>query len=115
MKDIYEPIEALRNGTLFKDLYRPYKFEVPPLTYKDKEDRAEGIIREFMFALIEVNLYLDTHPTDKDFLKLREVLANEYKKVLAFYAQNYSALSPLCEQGNEFTYATARFPWEVNN
>ena len=65
---VYRPKDALRQGTIFPELYMPY-MEVPSENLHDED----SLLYELMahdFTLIDCELYLDTHPNDTRALKL---------------------------------------------
>ena len=115
INDTYQLEEALLKGTLFKGLYKPYKYEPNQFIYKDKEERALGIIRQLRFAIIELNLYLDNHPKCPKGLQMMSMLSAEYDKMLDYYEKNYGRLMASSSYQNDFCYATNRWPWEVNS
>lgn len=57
-------------------------------------DRKEllGMIRAYEFALIDLGLYLDTHPYDGQAMKLREIYKCKLKSFVDEYEQNYGKL-----------------------
>ena len=61
------------------------------------------------FALTDINLFLDTHPGDKEMLKLRE----EYARQLAPLKEEYEKqFGPLTKAGNTTnTWAWVKDPW----
>ena len=62
----------------------------------------------FTFAMIELNLYLDVYPNDKEALKL----FNEYRMQADEYTKKYeSKYGPLLLTSNSLN----SFPWAWNN
>lgn len=57
------------------------------------------------FALVELNLYLDTHPTDLKAIEQYNQLAQERMKLAIRFQELYG---PLMNFGHSFS----RYPWE---
>ena len=61
--------EGFLRGNMFRNEYKPYK----NLTYvniKPKNDREAKLfnVMQYAFAITDMNLYLDTHPEDRNAL-----------------------------------------------
>lgn len=66
---------SLSRGSSWNNLYEPYKFEGTELS-----SSILNIIMAYRFAIIELKLYLDTHPTCEDAKNLLNKLYDEYHK-----------------------------------
>lgn len=73
-------------------------------------------IYAYDFAIVEMNLYLDTHPEDKDALCLfhqyqekREQLIEAYEAQFGPYISNVNDV-----QGDKFTWICNPWPWEYS-
>lgn len=71
-------------------------------------------IKAYDFAMIEMNLYLDTHPQDKQALCLfqmynekRQLLVNEYEKHFGEFITTVNDV-----QGDRFTWICDPWPWD---
>ena len=65
LRRMYEPAQAIRNGTLFPELYKPM------LEKSMAIDSAPVTARQTLsFSAWELRLYLDTHPDDAQALRL---------------------------------------------
>jgi spore coat protein JB len=64
------------------------------------------------FCALDMTLYLDTHPDDKEALAYYNQCSTLYQNALETYAQNYG---PLTLSGGDLTswdWNTAPMPWE---
>ena len=72
-------------------------------------------IMQYKFALIELNLHLDTHPNDKDVIELY----NKYSKIKKEMCKKYESMyGPLVLGDNEvnenrWEWINSPWPWEV--
>lgn len=70
-------------------------------------------IQACSFALVEANLYLDTHPTCKNGLEYFHQHKEEHEKLVKEYEEKYG---PLTAKANSSTkrweWVTSPFPWE---
>lgn len=73
-------------------------------------------IKSYDFALVEMNLYLDTHPDDHQALCLfkmynekREALVCEYERYFGPYIVTVNDV-----QGNSFDWICDPWPWEYS-
>lgn len=113
-KDCFQLEEALAKGTLFPSLFEPYKYVVPlPMAGMDKIERTTNILRQLKFGIVELNLYLDTHPGEKKAIDMLNLLSDECKKMTEYYEKNIGTLKAKGRYDNCFTYATEVWPWEV--
>ena len=62
-------------------------------------------IDQVSFAVVEMNLYLDTHPEDEDALAFFREKVELRKEALKQYAEQY---------GRSFEWVMQPWPWEVN-
>lgn len=72
-------------------------------------------IHEMQFAAVELNLYLDNHPTDRDALNDYNYTVEQLMNLKQEYEKNFGpllnfGLSPA--YGNEWVWATEPWPWE---
>lgn len=61
------------------------------------------------FALLELQLYTDTHGCDCESAMLIEDLTQQYKELLKDYECKYGAITSMHD--NDCTWATTPFPW----
>ncbi len=62
-------------------------------------------VLESHFACIELNLYLDNHPEDKNAINMYNSLVCQFKQARANYESKYGPLT-------NFGYAQSQYPWQ---
>ena len=87
-------------------------------------------INEISFVVNDLNLYLDTHPLDKDALDAFSQALNQRKQLLDAFAKEYEplTLNCICPDTNNktetktkypgqkhFTWSDGPLPWEGGN
>lgn len=107
-----EPAKALEMGSVFASLHKPFfieeqmkKKEVMP---KSDRDRMLEQIQQVTFCLIDIELYLDTHPGEQEASEWKKQLQKERKELLATFAQEEYPLTIQCEG----CCTNAPAPWE---
>ena len=68
-QNLYSLDEITNTGTLFKDIYKPYKV-VPKMIPESNEEKLLLKIQQFEIALMDLNLYLDVYPNDSSLVNL---------------------------------------------
>lgn len=69
--------------------------------------RAEQIIKiqELGFACVDLNLYLDNHPDDKNAVSIYNSLSKQYESAICAYEKKYGPLL-------NFGHGTSACPWQ---
>ena len=73
-------------------------------------------LQEMEFVAIELNLYLDTHPCDKDALNDYNCAVEMVRKLMMEYEECFGPLLPFGMQlskGSEWQWAEGPWPWEM--
>ncbi|NLW23116.1 MAG: spore coat protein CotJB [Tissierellia bacterium] len=81
----------------------------------DREQKL--LLKEMMeigFALVETNLYLDTHPTDERALRLHNSYSQKYSELKSLYEARYGLLTFMGMSGCPWSYINGPWPWEIN-
>ena len=93
--ELMDPKETFVKGNIEKNKYIGYKNYVPrcPKTNGSKEDELMLNVMMYGFYLQELNLYLDTHPLDKDVIRLFENERENYLNLVKTYEEKYG---PIC-------------------
>lgn len=98
---LYSPYEGFIRGNMFKNLYDPY-LSAEPYEIRPMNEQAETLteIDSLCFALIDLGLYLDVYPNDRDIINLynnylsrKTELTNNYEKKYGPLTLNSSALN----------------------
>ena len=64
------------------------------------------------FVLVELNLYLDTHPTDKQALEKLRQCEQSAAALRAEFEEKYGPLSSSSEITNPYSWINSPWPWE---
>lgn len=73
-------------------------------------------ISAYAFAEKEWNLYLDTHPTDKEALTKHKAMAEKTKELISEYEENFGPLTSMSARGTEsFDWINGPWPWDNCN
>lgn len=106
---VYDPYSGFIRGNMFKNLYNAYKIS-KPIEIKPTTDREQmlAMLDAFDFATIDINLYLDVYPEDKDMIELFNQYRIEKNKLMEEYE---SLFGPILTNSN----ANAAYPWAWNN
>ncbi|HJB30174.1 MAG TPA: spore coat protein CotJB [Candidatus Blautia faecavium] len=81
---------------------------------QSKRQQLLSRINEVSFAVDDILLYLDTHPTDEKALAFANTHMAERQKLMAEYEQSYGPLTPkdpACPM-DSWKWAQQPFPWE---
>ena len=110
--NLFELEDALYKGTIFKDLYKPYKYEpVMQKSYPSKKERLYSILQKLGFYMVDLKLYLDTHKDDDEALNTFKVYRDEYNKMSQYYAKDYGPLF-FNQVLDSWTWVDEPWPWE---
>ena len=71
-------------------------------------------LKEYKFSIIELGLYLDTHPDDKKALCMHRDYCNKYKKLADEYQKIYGPLTMMFPC-NKWRWLEEPWPWERGN
>ena len=106
---LYSYEEGFNKGNLFKDIYSKYKNYVYKLNVSSEKDKKLLNIQMYTFALKDLNLYLDTHPSDDSMLVEFNKINNKLIQLKNEYENLYG---PLCINSmNSDTYSWINNPW----
>ena len=120
--ELYEQAKALRIGTIFRNLDKPFfaseqdfgniPGSCPSQRPGDPDENREDMknhhsdqqgreclmlqVMEISFMLDDVRLYLDTHPEDKDGLQLLKQVIQKRKQLMKDFAEKNFALTMDC-------------------
>ena len=111
--DLYNAEDGFNKGNMFKDLYSKYKNHVYKLKTYNQKDESLYKVQMYTFALKDLGLYLDTHPSDQSILveyqRIRKLLENEKIK----YEKNFGALyASDVISDDKWTWINNPWPWD---
>lgn len=125
--ELYVEAEALRKGTIFKDLDLPFfaavddvretKTDVMPKSQEQQErEQMMRRIAEVSFLLDDLTLYLDTHEQDANALSLYHKKSVERWQLKQDFAKKFYPLMreyiAVCEETSCFAWQEGPMPWE---
>ena len=84
-------------------------FRSPPI-YNEKQ-RILLEIQKYGFAMWDLNLYLNTHPTDRNVMMLFDQYRGSYKKAVEDYQKKFGALSVKDSDANSGYWGWNKGPW----
>ena len=106
--------DGFAKGNMFNDLYDPYKnYRYQELTANNKQKELLLEIMVLSFAINDLNLYLDLHPTDESMLrKFKDLTEKAYSKEME-YVKCYGPLEVMdSESLSKFEWINNPWPWE---
>ena len=108
---------GFKRGNLFSNLYDEYK-NYKPQELKANNEKEDLLLQidEQRFAMIEMNLYLDLYPNNKEALNRFNTYLKKEKELVTLYESKYGPLttsSPV--QTNNWTWNNSPWPWEVQS
>lgn len=123
--ELYEDGMALKIGTVFKDLNKPFfavsgDKEIPREKSENEEQQErEALLTQIMetcFILDDLTLYLDMHTTDGQAIELYMQKAQERDALKKKFAEQFYPLTRDCllygDKNEEFQWQDGPMPWE---
>lgn len=114
-KRIYDPYNGFIRGNMFPELYNSYKLN-KPLEITPMNEQAELLtyVDALTFAMIDLNLYLDVYPNDREALELFNQYRMQTDEYTKKYESKYGPLELTSNSLNTFPWAwdNAPWPWE---
>ena len=109
----YTQEKALANGTLFPGLNLPFQIKQVAAT---PAQTGALELQALNFVLLELGLYLDTHPEDKEAFDL----FREYGRLARDGRRRYeAAYGPITQQAaamqDQYTWINDPWPWEIRH
>lgn len=114
-KSLYDPYQGFIRGNMFKDLYDPYKLSTPyDIEPANEQAKMLTSIDALKFAMIDLNLYLDVYPNDREFIELYNKYRVQVKDMIKDYESKYGPLTLESDAMMSLPWAWARtsWPWE---
>lgn len=82
----------------------------------DEKTRLMRNLQEASFALVDLNLYLNTHPNDAAALSAFSGYQNYYNEVLNEYVSRYGPIEARQQRGTgTWEWISDPWPWERGN
>ena len=114
--NLFNPYEGLIRGNLFKNIYDPYKNQ-KPYAIKPMNDQAKMLtdIDSLEFAIIDLNLYLDIYPDDKNAIELFNKYRKDQNELLHNYQNQYGPILLNSDAMNNIPWMWDNKPWPWEN
>lgn len=114
--NLFNPYDGLIRGNLFKNIYNPYKNQKPyAITPMNEQAKMLTDIDSLDFALIDLNLYLDIYPDDKNAIELFNKYRNEQNELLNSYQNKYGPVLLNSDSLNNVPWMWTNRPWPWEN
>lgn len=107
----FEPQEALSRGTLYPGLEMPWlnNFNVTGVP-----KTPLGELQALDFCIVELGLYLDTHPEDSEALSLYRAFQLAYKQKREEYVKRFGPISKHdITDDDEYSWISDPWPWDA--
>lgn len=111
---LYDPYNGFIRGNIFPTLYNDYKVDPIMLQATDEEMQLRLMLDALCFAKVDLNLYLDIYPNDKDMIDLFKKYTEEANKVLSDYESKYGPIfvDSNANMGYPWAWDNSPWPWE---
>lgn len=113
---ISEPNIGWIRGNMFPASYNQYKnYKPAELDPKNEREALLYQIMQYKFAMIDLNLYLDTHPNDNEAISLYNKYLTTEKQMRDKYESMYGPLTLNSNYLNKngWVWKNSPWPWEV--
>lgn len=105
----YSQTDALSNGTLFPGLNLPFHLAVEGSTLPSN---ALTELQALEFVVLELGLYLDTHPDDAEAFEMyQQFSAMERSAKAAFENKHGPLMKESCAAGESYRWLQDPWPW----
>lgn len=114
-ENIYDSYAGFIRGNMFPDLYDAYKLS-KPFDIEPMNEQAELLtyLDALCFAMIDLNLYLDNFPENKQILDLFNQYKLEENKVMNEYESKYGPLFA-SSNNSKTSWLWNKNPWPWEN
>ena len=113
--NLYDVYNGFIRGNMFPELFNQYKLS-RPYDVKPMNEQAELLTKvdAYCFAAHDLNLYLDTHPNDRDMINLFKELASDSNMAVKEYENKYGPLFVDSSSTYPWAWNESPWPWENN-
>jgi len=106
--------EGFYKGTIFRDLYKPYKnYQPRPVVPTNDRERLLHEVNKYYFALHEIRMYLNAYPNDEEAIRYFTEFQEGYIRAKHEYETKYDALDIEAPNLNTspWNWTVGRWPW----
>lgn len=109
---LFDPYQGFIRGNMFKGSFDPYKLR-DPYDIKPMNEQAELLtyIDSLSFACIDLNLYLDVNPDDRNAIELFNQYRTQKKDLMEEYQRKFGPLLLSSDSLNTYPWAWDDRPW----
>ena len=108
----YQSGVGLVNGTMFPGLNLPF---MNMTNNSELSNTSLHRLQALSFAISELGLYLDTHPTDQDAIELFNQYTEMYEDAMQKYEQEHGPLTQMqAGASGTYTWVKGPWPWDYN-
>lgn len=100
-------------GSIWENLYIPYKYKVEKISLDTDLDRALYMLEVYTFTSVELTLYVSTHPNNKEAFDMLKKVNSEKTKICEFIETKFYSLTSNSEVLNG--YFDMSLPWSDKN
>lgn len=105
--------DGFNKGNMFNNIYTKYKNHVYKLKTINQKDNLLYKLQMKAFALKDLNLYLDTHPTDQSILVEYKKIKTSYEKIKDEYEKKYGVLFSIdVDNDDKWNWIDNPWPWD---
>ena len=108
---IYNDYQGFIRGNMFPNLYNGYKINPVELKPTNEKEDMFYKLHSLCFALIDINLYLDIYPNDKDMLNLFNKYRKDLNKLQDEYQNKFGPILKDSDANNQYPFAWINSPW----
>lgn len=114
--NIYDPYNGFIRGNMFPELYNAYKIK-NPYEINPMNEQAELLtyIDALTFSVIDLNLFLDIYPDDKNAIGLFNQYRTQLKEYTKQYENKYGPLLLNSDSLESYPWAWNNNPWPWQN
>ena len=112
----FNPNEGFAKGNMQANIYKPYKLTNPSLPpVNDDRERLLLEVQKYGFAMWDLNLYLNTHPMNRNVMMLFDQYRTSYRKAVNDYENRYGPLhlENVNTNSGSWEWNKSPWPWEV--
>jgi hypothetical protein len=112
----YPLFEAFFKGNIESRTYEQYEHYRPmAIEAGNEQTRALLIIQALVFNLIDLGLYLDTHPNSNEAFELFKKYQNELRPLMKDYESKYGPFTLKSEAFDKLPWEWIKGPWPWEN
>ncbi len=107
------PATGFLRGNMMRDEYVPYKnYNEVKLIPTSKREEVLWKIMELSFAITDLNLYLDGHPSDLESYELLQKYVDEKRALDQEYVTKYGPLKVTNTKTKQYEWTKSPWPWD---